>query len=80
MKCTVVGSRYFGATVFAALRKGGPVAATGTIVLGGGVALSAIAAPFLFGETLTARRVIGVGLGLVAMFVLASEGFTTPAK
>ena len=30
--------------LFAALRKGGPVAATGTIVLGGGVALSAIAA------------------------------------
>ncbi|MBL8611216.1 MAG: hypothetical protein JNL38_27985 [Myxococcales bacterium] len=67
--------------LFAALRKGGPVAATGTIVLGGGVALSAIAAPFLFGETLTVRRVIGVGLGVLAMFVLASEGFgQAPAK
>lgn len=66
--------------LFAALRKGGPVAATGTIVLGGGVALSAIAAPFLFGETLTARRVIGVGLGLAAMVVLASEGFGAPTK
>lgn len=67
--------------LFAALRKGGPVAATGTIVLGGGVALSAIAAPFLFGETLTIRRVVGVGLGVVAMFVLASEGFgQAPAK
>lgn len=59
--------------LFAALRLGGPVAGTGTVVLGGGVALSALAAPFLFGEAITPRRVIGVVLGVAAMAVLASE-------
>jgi bacterial/archaeal transporter family protein len=56
-----------------ALRRGGPVASTGTIVLGGGVALSALAAPWLFGESFTARRARGVGLGLAAMWVLGGE-------
>jgi uncharacterized membrane protein len=60
--------------LFAALRRGGPVAATGTIVMGGGVALSALLAPFLFGETLNVRRVVGVGLGMCAMVVLAWDG------
>ncbi len=59
--------------LFASLRRGGPVAATGTIVLGGGVVLSAIAAPWLFGEEVTFRRVLGVGLGLAAMIVLSRE-------
>jgi uncharacterized membrane protein len=59
--------------LFSALRKGGPVAATGTIVLGGGVALSALVAPFLFREPITARRVAGVALGLAAMIVLSTE-------
>lgn len=59
--------------LFFALRRGGPVAATGTIVLGGGVALSALAAPFLFREPITARRVVGVALGVAAMIVLSSE-------
>jgi drug/metabolite transporter (DMT)-like permease len=60
--------------LFAALRRGGPVASTGTIVLGGGVALSALFAPLLFGETFTLRRAIGVGLGLAAIAVLSQEG------
>lgn len=59
--------------LFQSLRLGGPVAGTGTIALGGGVALASIIAPFVFGETVTARRVIGVGLGLAAVAVLASE-------
>ncbi|HXX67049.1 MAG TPA: hypothetical protein VEK07_07705 [Polyangiaceae bacterium] len=59
--------------LFAALRRGGPVAPTGTIVLGGGVALSALAAPWLFGETFTARRTVGVALGLAAMWVLGGD-------
>jgi len=59
--------------LFGALRKGGPVAATGTIVLGGGVALSALAAPLFFGETFTLRRAVGVALGLAAMAVLSTE-------
>jgi uncharacterized membrane protein len=59
--------------LFGALRRGGPVASTGTIVLGGGVALSALFAPWLFGESLTGRRVAGVVLGLAAMWVLAGE-------
>ncbi len=59
--------------LFAALRKGGPVASTGIIVLGGGVALSAVLAPWLFGEAFTVRRVLGVALGLAAMWVLGSE-------
>ena len=59
--------------LFAALRRGGPVASTGTIVLGGGVALSALAAPWLFGETFTARRALGVALGVAAMWVLGGE-------
>jgi hypothetical protein len=59
--------------LFAALRRGGPVASTGTIVLGGGVALSALFAPWLFGEPFTARRAVGVGLGLAAMWVLGSD-------
>ncbi len=59
--------------MFYALRRGGPVAATGTIVLGGGVTLSALLAPLLFREPLTARRVIGVALGVAAMIVLSTE-------
>jgi uncharacterized membrane protein len=59
--------------VFVALRRGGPVASTGTIVLGGGVALSALAAPWIFGEGLTLRRLVGVGLGIAAMAVLSTE-------
>src|SRR5207237_3665938 len=59
--------------LFAALRKGGPVASTGTIVLGGGVALSSLVAPWLFGESFTFRRVLGVALGLAAMWVLGTE-------
>ncbi len=59
--------------VFATLRRGGPVASTGTVVLGGGVALSALAAPWLFGEGFTPRRALGVGLGLAAMWVLGGE-------
>jgi uncharacterized membrane protein len=59
--------------LFAALRRGGPVAATGTLVLGGGVTLAAALAPALFGDALTVRRVIGVGLGLAGMLVLATE-------
>ena len=59
--------------IFTALRKGGPVASTGTIVLGGGVALSALAAPWLFGEGFTPRRALGVALGLAAMWVLGGE-------
>ena len=59
--------------LFSALRQGGPVAATGTIVLGGGVALSALAAPLLFAEAWSVRRVVGVWLGLAAMAVLATE-------
>jgi hypothetical protein len=59
--------------LFATLRRGGPVASTGTIVLGGGVALSALAAPWAFGEPFTARRALGVGLGIAAMWVLGGE-------
>ncbi len=59
--------------IFMSLRKGGPVASTGTIVLGGGVALSALAAPLLFGESVTARRAVGVALGIAAMWVLGGE-------
>jgi hypothetical protein len=59
--------------LFASLRKGGPVASTGTIVLGGGVALSALAAPWIFGETFTLRRAAGVALGVAAMWVLGAE-------
>jgi bacterial/archaeal transporter family protein len=59
--------------IFTSLRRGGPVASTGTIVLGGGVALSAIAAPWLFGESFTLRRGIGIALGLAAMWVLGGE-------
>jgi transporter family protein len=58
---------------FTAMRRGGPLASTGTIVLGGGVALSALLAPWLFGEAFTARRLLGVGLGLAAMWVLGNE-------
>lgn len=59
--------------MFAALRRGGPVASTGTIVLGGGVALAALAAPLLFGESFTLRRALGVALGLAAMWVLGGD-------
>jgi multidrug transporter EmrE-like cation transporter len=64
--------------LFFALRRGGPVAATGTIVLGGGVALSALAAPFLFREPITTRRIIGVALGVAAMIVLSTEKTASP--
>jgi transporter family protein len=59
--------------LFFALRRGGPVAATGTMVLGGGVAISAILAPVIFKEPLTVRRIIGVSLGIAAMIILSTE-------
>jgi len=59
--------------LFGALRRGGPVASTGAIVLGGGVALSALVAPVLFGEAWTPRRLVGVALGIAAMWVLSKE-------
>lgn len=59
--------------LFAALRLGGPVSATGTIVLGGGVALAALLAPLFFAETFTVRRAVGVALGAAAMLVLGTE-------
>jgi uncharacterized membrane protein len=64
--------------LFSALRRGGPVAATGTIVLGGGVTLSALAAPFLFAESFSVRRAIGVALGVAAMVVLSVDGASEP--
>jgi drug/metabolite transporter (DMT)-like permease len=65
--------------LFYALRRGGPVAATGTIVLGGGVTLSALFAPVLFREPLTLRRAVGVALGVAAMIVLSGERTSTEA-
>lgn len=59
--------------LFMALRRGGPVASTGTIVMGGGVAVSALVAPWLFGETFTPRRALGVALGIAAMIVLSRD-------
>jgi transporter family protein len=59
--------------LFTSLRRGGPVASTGTVVLGGGVVLSALAAPWLFGESFTLRRAAGVALGVAAMWVLGGE-------
>lgn len=59
--------------LFYALRRGGPVASTGTIVLGGGVAISAIIAPLVYKEPLTVRRIIGVALGIAALVVLSTE-------
>ena len=63
--------------LFQALRRGGPVASTGTIVMGGGVALSALVSPFLFREPLTPRRMVGVALGLAAIAILATERTST---
>jgi uncharacterized membrane protein len=60
--------------LFLSLRLGGPVAGTGTIALGGGVALAALCAPLFFAEALSVRRIVGVGLGLAATAVLATEG------
>jgi drug/metabolite transporter (DMT)-like permease len=59
--------------LFLAFRLGGPVAGTGTIALGGGVVLAALFAPVLFGESFTARRAVGVALGLAATIILATE-------
>lgn len=64
----------FGVTLlFMSLRLGGPLAGTGTIALGGGVALAALLAPLFFSEPPTLRRVVGVLLGLAATVVLATE-------
>ena len=59
--------------LFQAMRRGGSVASTGTIAIGGGIALSTLASPWLFREPMTGRRLIGVALGLAAMVLLASE-------
>jgi len=62
--------------LFMSLRLGGPVASTGTIALGGGVALAALVSPLVFAEGFTVRRALGVALGLGATILLATE----PAK
>jgi uncharacterized membrane protein len=59
--------------LFSTFRLGGPVASTGTIALGGGVALAALLAPFFFEEAFTPRRGVGVLLGLLATLILATE-------
>ena len=59
--------------LFSTLRLGGPVASSAAIVLGGGVTLAAVAAPFLFAEGISARRALGIVLGVAAMAVLATE-------
>lgn len=64
--------------LFVALRRGGAVATTGAIVLGGGVTLSALAAPLLFGETWSTRRTIGVLLGVAAIAVLSRDPAVNP--
>jgi multidrug transporter EmrE-like cation transporter len=60
--------------LFTSLRLGGPVSATGPLVLGGGVALAALVAPAFFAEPFTLRRALGVAFALVAMALLATEG------
>jgi uncharacterized membrane protein len=65
--------------LFFALRRGGPVASTGTIVMGGGVAISALASPWIFSEPMTVRRAIGVALGIAALVVLSTERSGAPA-
>jgi uncharacterized membrane protein len=72
----VSGLAISGASIllFYALRRGGTVAATGAIVLGGGVTLAAVIAPFAFGEGFTSRRAIGVALGVLAIAILSQEG------
>ena len=64
--------------LFVAMRKGGAVASTGAIVLGGGVTLSALVAPLLFGEAWSTRRAIGVLLGIAAIVVLSRDPATNP--
>jgi transporter family protein len=59
--------------LFFSLRAGGPVSATGPIVLSGGVTLAALAAPLFFSEAFTLRRGIGIALGVVAIVILATE-------
>ena len=59
--------------MFLALRRGGPVATTGTVVLGGGVTISALLAPWIFAEGFTLRRLIGIALGIAAMVVLSFD-------
>jgi bacterial/archaeal transporter family protein len=60
--------------LFFALRAGGPVSATGPIVLGGGVTLAALVAPIVFSsEAFTWRRGAGIALGFVAIAILATE-------
>lgn len=59
--------------LFMSLRLGGPVAGTGTIALGGGVVIASLLAPLFFAEVITARRAVGVGLGLLATLLLATE-------
>ncbi len=61
------------ALLFYSLRHGGPISATGPIVLGGGVTLAAALAPFFFSEGFSVRRGIGIALGFVAVLILATE-------
>ncbi len=45
--------------------------------MGGGVALSALVAPWIFAEGFTMKRVVGVLLGVAAMVVLALDSPVT---
>ena len=59
--------------LFVALRQGAPVSGTGMLVYGGGMALAALVAPFLFDEPFTLRRAIGVALGFGSLIILGTE-------
>ncbi|MBK8252128.1 MAG: hypothetical protein IPK82_05605 [Polyangiaceae bacterium] len=60
--------------LFFSLRAGGPVSATGPIVLGGGVTLAALCAPLFFdNEGFNLRRGVGIALGFAAILILATE-------
>jgi uncharacterized membrane protein len=68
--CFIVGGVTF---LFLALRNGGPVSGTGTIALGGGVAIASLLAPLFFAEVFTLRRGIAIGLTAAATIVFATE-------
>lgn len=59
--------------LFVALRLGGPVSGTGTIALGGGVALASLMAPMFFAEPMSFRRGLGIAMALSASALFASE-------
>ena len=68
--CVGLGTLAF----FALFARGGELSLAGPLVLVGGSLLMVLGGIFIFGEAVSGLRLLGIGLGLVSLFLLRYKG------